>query len=188
MEPAAAYCSERLPNTRFVCCEGTVKLDGHGALGWFEPPADDDRGLDGPNPPMLNGLSASVLNVHSQMSQLLEEPIDPSDLHLLGHSQGGAIALAAGLTYSQTIGSVCTIAGYLALTPEMVPAETKTTFHLHHSNDDDNVTVRWAYYARERIQKWGHPCTLRCWDVDLNPHGIHPCQLDAICKAIDEHP
>ncbi len=128
MAPFGEYCAGHLPNTRFLTVEGPINLgDRHRpCLGWFEPPNDNDRACDGPQPPDFNGLNHSLVTVHKAIDQLVDDGADPQTIHLLGHSQGGAIALAAGLTYPAKLGSVCTIAAYLALTPEMKPTHSLT--------------------------------------------------------------
>jgi phospholipase/carboxylesterase len=186
MVPIGQYCLQILEETRFVSLEGPVKL-GTAAipmLGWFEPPNDAERALEGPNRPKLKGLPSSLAAVHQTIDCLIREGTEPGDIHLLGHSQGGAMAIATGLTYPRRLGSVCAVAGYLALTPPMQPTVTGTRYFLHHSNHDDNVSVRWAYYARDFIEKLGEPCELRCWEIERDPHSIHACQLKLICDAI----
>jgi len=186
MTPVGVYCTQRLEKTRFISLEGHVNCGTAEMpiLGWFEPPDDHNRALDGPSRPKLKGLSSSLAGVHEKLDQLIDEGTEPSEIHLLGHSQGGAIA--AGLTYAERIGSVCTIAGYLALTPQMQPIVSGTKYFLHHSNHDDNVTMHWAHYSRDFIEKHGEPCTLRCWDIDRDPHSMHTTQLDSICDTIRE--
>jgi len=188
MLPIGRYCSARLPATQFLRIEGPIDLGDRlrPCLGWFEPPNDNDRALDGPHPPKLNGLRRSLASVHDSIDQLIHEGANPQTIHLLGHSQGGAIALAAGLTYPSKLGSVCTIAAYLALTPDMAPVATGTRFFLHHSEHDDNVGFRWAGYARSFVERTGNVCVVRSWDIRVNPHSVHAQQLDEICKTISE--
>lgn len=186
MVPIGEYCTQILERTRFVSLEGHINFGTREIPmpGWFEPPSDDNRALEGPSRPELTGLPSSLAAVHETINLLIREGADPGDIHLLGHSQGGAMAITAGLTYPRRLGSVCTIAGYLALTPQMKPAVTGTRYFLHHSNHDNNVGLHWAHYARDFIQRFGEPCQLRCWDIDCDPHSIHSCQLKSICDAI----
>ncbi len=186
MLPIGAYCSQRLSQTRFLPIEAPIDLGGdiRPCLGWFEPPDDSDRAFDGLNPPRFAGLKRSLALVHATIDELVNKGVDPSTIHLFGHSQGGAIALAAALTYPTTLGSVSTIAGYLALTSDLSTRPNGTRFFLHHSNHDDNVSVRWADYAKSFVARSGSPCVVRRWDIKPNAHGIHPEQLDAVCSTI----
>ena len=186
MLPIGDYCARHLANTKFLAIEGPINLGDKYSplLGWFEPPDDNNRALDGPNPPELNGLQDSLALVHKTIRELVDRGADPETIHLLGHSQGGAIALSTGLTYPTKLGSVCTIAGYLALTPAMRPQATDTTYFLHHSEHDDNVGVQWAHYAKSFLENTGASCKVHCWDIKRDPHSIHVEQLDAICTTI----
>ena len=186
MLPIGEYCARQVGKTRFLPIEGPVNLGDRNSpcLGWFDPPRDKDRALDGPHPPQLNGIKDSLAMVHATIDKLVDQGMDPLTIHLLGHSQGGAIAIAAGLTYPRKLGSVCTIAGYLAFTRDMEAVPTGTNYFLHHSEHDDNVGFRWADYARSFVERTGNRCTVLPWDIRDNPHSIHDQQLDAICTAI----
>ncbi len=180
------HCRRHLSKTKFIAIEAPKNLGSEQAplLGWFVAPDDDNRALEGPNPPKLDGLADSVAMVHERVRDLIDQGEDPHNIHLLGHSQGAATALAAGLTFPTRLGSVCTIAGYLALTPAMRPIANGTKYFIHHSQQDCNVSVRWAHYLQSFVRSVGEFCELRCWDIDRNPHSIHVNQLDAICSEI----
>ncbi len=186
MVPIGVYCSRYLHDTRFLSIEGPINLGSpfSPCLGWFDPPRDKDRALEDPHWPAFNGLEQSLALVHETIGDLVNQGIDPLAIHLLGHSQGGAIALTAGLTYPKKLGSVCTIAAYLALTRDMQPSATGTKYYLHHSKHDNNVRFRWANYAKSFVENCGNSCTVHPWDIRDNPHSIHPQQLDAICATI----
>ena len=188
MEPFADYCRGRLVGSQVFTIEGPINFhtDTDRMLGWFDPPNDQERSLDGPDRPKLNGITKSVAFIHGEIRRLVNQGNDTKSIHLLGHSQGGAIAMAAGLTFPERLGSVCTIAGYLALIPEMSLLATGTKYFLHHSERDDNVSVRWARYAQDFIRGIGEPCELTCWNIDRNPHWIHADQLDSVCTAISD--
>ncbi len=186
MLPIVDYCSRLLEDTEFRVVEGPFN---HGTalspvLGWFTPPGNKNRALEGENWPALNGLEESLAVVHKTIDDLVAAGMDPQAIHLLGHSQGGAMAIAAGLMYPARLGSVCTIAGYLALTRDLRPVTTGTPYFLHHAEQDDNVGVRWAHYAQRFVEGIGESCEVRCWDIPRDPHSIHAEQLDAICATI----
>lgn len=186
MLPISDYCARQLPGANFGYVEGPINLGdpGRPCRGWFEPPQDHDRALDGPNPPRLDGLRTSVALMHNTIDELVERGMKPSKIHLLGHSQGGAITIATGLTYPARLGSVCTIAGYLAMTRDVFPVSMGTPFLLHHSQHDNNVSFRWALYAKAYIEGTGSCCTIYPWDIRDSPHSVHREQLDAICASI----
>lgn len=186
MIPVGKYCSDLLPATEFLSIESSLDLGGPGSplLAWFIPPADDGRALESPNPPEFAGLKNSLAVAHQAIDDAVRRRGDAGSVHLLGHSQGGAMAIAAGLTYPQQLGSVCSVAGYLAVQPDSPLTAAKTKFFLHHSPHDDNVGFRWADYTREFIERQGNPCVVVSWQITAEPHGIHAEQLDAICATI----
>ncbi len=188
MDSISRFCSRRLTGAQFSAIEAPINLGSRTEpeLGWFVPPSDDQRSLQGAKRPEFEGIVESVALIHQAIDQCVDRGIESTSIHLLGHSQGGAIAIASGLTYPERLGSVCTIAGYLALGPAMTVRGTGTKYFLHHSNHDDNVSVRWAHYAENFIKKIGEPCELECWDIDLNPHWVHVDQLEKICTAISQ--
>lgn len=162
MNPIHEYCGRRLDETNFLAVEGPFDLGSPGSpcLGWFEPPGEN-RFVDGPDPPRLNGIGQSVDLVHHTIDALADRGVEPKQIHLLGHSQGGAIAIASALTYPESLGGVYSIAGYLAFTPDMKLLGTGTPYYLHHSAYDDKVDYKWAVYAKAFLEKQGRFAAMR---------------------------
>lgn len=187
-EPMIEHLREMVSQTQFVSVRGTLNFgtSAEPSLGWFIPPKDKDRAFDVPKPPRYNGLSQSLAKIHREISEAIDGGTDPSRIHLVGHSQGGAIALAAGLTYPKRLGGIHTIAGYLALNNQLKLSDQATETYLHHSIHDGNVTVQWAKYAKAYLDLAGIPCKLQCWDIADDPHSVHPCQLDEIGREINQ--
>ena len=185
----ADYFKHQIANTETVVLQGPINFgtDSCPAYGWFEPPADRHRALDDPSRQLPNGLSRSVDYVHVKIRELTAGGVSPENIHLIGHSQGGAAAITSGLLYNGRLGSVSTIAGYLSLDTSMAPTLNETHYHLHHSLHDDNVSVKWVHYAKEYIEAVGCPCDARCWDLRNDPHGIHKPQIEVICHGIQKH-
>ena len=155
------------------------------AYGWFTPPANEHRALDDPERKAPSGLDKSVQLVHDKIDQLIQTGSAPQDIFLIGHSQGGATAITAGLTYPKTLGGVIAVAGYLALTEAMTPQKTETPFRLHHALEDDNVSCYWADYARNFMEELGISCQVKFWDLSMYPHSVHPCQVEAIAEWLN---
>ena len=180
------YCEHQIVGSDFISLEGPINLGSASipSLGWFVPSGDEFRAIDDPRGRKPKGINQSVSYVQQEIEGLLSNGVRAEDVYLLGHSQGGATAIAAGLTFSRRLGGVFTIAGYVALGGEMTPRSNGTPFMLHHSNYDHNVNVRWSHYARNYISGLGGECDVTCWKIPENPHGIHKCQIDAICDVI----
>ena len=185
----ADYCKSQIQQMETVLLQGPIIFgsDSCPGYGWFDPPADRHRALDDPNRQSPNGLARSVDYVHNTIQELTARGVRPENIHLMGHSQGGAAAITSGLMYHARLGSVSTIAGYLSLDASMVPTMNGTHFHLHHSLHDDNVSIKWIDYVKKYIENIGCQCDAQCWDIANDPHGIHKPQIDALCHGIQEH-
>ncbi|MCH2120060.1 MAG: alpha/beta fold hydrolase [Planctomycetota bacterium] len=175
-----------------VAPEETILLEGPfdvgkgtaSAFAWFTPPDDAHRALDDPKRASPSGLEKSVKKIHDQIDQFVQGGTPTNQIFLIGHSQGGAAAITAGLMYPQTLGGVIAIAGYLTLDEAMHPSVTKTPFRFHHALEDDNVSCYWADYARNAMEELGLNCQVKFWDFSENPHAIHPPQIEAISEWI----
>lgn len=186
MTSIGKHCARLLPETEFVSLEAPINLGSQEkpCLGWFQPPDDDKRALERPDPPQFSGIDRSLDLVSTALDQLISRGVNSRSIYLLGHSQGGAISITTGLTYPHPLGGIHTIAGYLAWLPTMDHSWTKNSFFLHHSLHDDVVGFRWADYTKSFIDRAGHDCRVQGWDIKNSPHFMHKRQLDAICGAI----
>lgn len=187
MQSIAAALSQSVSPAESVFIEGpfNVAQGTEAAYGWFTPPADEHRALDDPQRKAPSGLDQSVQKVHDQIEQLIQAGTASRDIFLIGHSQGGATAITAGLTYPGSLGGVVAVAGYLALTETMSPQKTQTPFRLHHALEDDNVSCYWADYARNYMDDLGLSCQVKFWDLSVYPHSVHPCQIEAIAEWLN---
>jgi len=53
-----------------------------------------------------------VARLHATLDQLVAEGLQPADIVLGGFSQGGAIALSAGMSYPKPLGGLVSISGW----------------------------------------------------------------------------
>lgn len=189
MSTISKHCARLLPDTRFASIEAPLDLgkDSHRCLGWFQPPDDDKRELERNDPPSLAGIEQSLQLVSQTLDNLVSEGIDSRHIYLLGHSQGGAMAITTGLTYAKPLGGIYTIAGYLAWLPTMKLNGLRNRFCLHHSIHDDVVGFRWSDYARTFVENGGHVCCVQSWEIRNSPHFMHKRQLDSICSDMLSH-
>lgn len=157
---------------------------GNPCWGWFEPPDDLERDFEVAEPPAFGGIEESIARIHSAIDAVRASGVDSRHIHLVGHSQGGAIALSACLTYAQPLGSVSTVAGYLALTPQLRAQASGTPYFLHHCRNDDNVSFKWAGYAQARIEKIGERCEIVEYPESPYPHSVQPSQITSIANLL----
>jgi len=182
----ARYFKQRVPFSEAQILQGPINFGTttQPSYGWFIPPSNNRRALDDPQRNKPEGLRESISLIHDQISKLVTNGARSDKIFLFGHSQGGAAAIAAGLTYNRTLGGVLTIAGYLSLDDSTPVAENSTKYRLHHSLHDRNVKVEWSHYARNYILENGGDCEVTQWDIRDDAHGIHMEQVDKICDAI----
>lgn len=103
---------------------------------------------------------------------------DPRQVHLLGFSQGAAMALALALTAPRHIRSVVSIAGRIlpACAPHAVPAEAMRhlTLLIQHGSEDDLVPPQESVTACRLFAELGIPLGLREYKAG---HTITPAML-----------
>ena len=86
--PIGEYCIQVLKDTRFINLEGVVKVRSGRTwrLGWFQPPSDKNRALEGADRPAFGGLAASLEYVHWKFDELIDKGME-----LEGFDRDGAI-------------------------------------------------------------------------------------------------
>jgi phospholipase/carboxylesterase len=78
---------------------------------------------------------------------------------LAGFSQGGAIALLAGLRYGERLAGIMALSTYLplagTLAAERAPANADVPIFMAHGQYDDLIPLQRAQASRERLEKLG---------------------------------
>ncbi len=92
---------------------------------------------------------------------------------LAGFSQGGAIVLHAGLTYSQRLGGILALSTYLAmpdaLAAEISAANRATPVFIGHGTEDTIAVYALAEDTRTRLQALGGAVELHAYRM---PHSV----------------
>eukprot|EP00929_Paragymnodinium_shiwhaense_P002954 TRINITY_DN103300_c0_g1_i1.p1 TRINITY_DN103300_c0_g1~~TRINITY_DN103300_c0_g1_i1.p1 ORF type:complete len:211 (+),score=40.21 TRINITY_DN103300_c0_g1_i1:111-743(+) len=89
-----------------VSCNG-----GCASTSWFDI-IDIPVGLSEPQPPQ--GIDTSVEKMHELIEKVKAEGVPAQNIILGGFSQGGTMALLAGLKYPETLAGVISISGWCA--------------------------------------------------------------------------
>eukprot|EP00927_Polykrikos_kofoidii_P040512 TRINITY_DN34615_c0_g1_i1.p1 TRINITY_DN34615_c0_g1~~TRINITY_DN34615_c0_g1_i1.p1 ORF type:complete len:333 (+),score=54.16 TRINITY_DN34615_c0_g1_i1:132-1001(+) len=76
--------------------------------GWF-----DLEKVPIENGSRLKGLDESVCRVHGMLQEAERLGVQPSRVVLGGFSQGGLLALQAGLTYKRPVAGICAVSGWV---------------------------------------------------------------------------
>ncbi|MDX9768684.1 MAG: alpha/beta hydrolase [Ectothiorhodospiraceae bacterium] len=113
-------------------------------------------------------ISESVQQVRALMAEEVRLGIAPERVFLAGFSQGGVIALHAGLTHPEPIGGVIALSTYLPFAERVAPRQRPAVF-LAHGQHDPVIPLAAAERARDWLKDAG--CDLR-WQVYPMQHSV----------------
>ncbi|MDC1209249.1 alpha/beta hydrolase [Litorivicinus sp.] len=144
--------------------------------GWYDiTDVDIARTID------VDGIRKSADRVDNIIKAQIEAGIAPHNILLVGFSQGGAVALYAGVRSSCGLGGVLALSTYwvgdqdrdllLGQNPMNLPIE------IHHGTLDPVVPYALGEAAFESLQSLGYPVTFQAYSM---PHSVMPEQLRAI--------
>lgn len=106
------------------------------------------------------GIEESVAQVHGLIAAQNQAGIDSSRIILAGFSQGGVVALHAGLRHGQPLAGIVGLSCYLPLAAELEqarsPAQAKTPLLLMHGSLDPVVAPALGEHARATLGQWGY--------------------------------
>lgn len=104
--------------------------------------------------------------------------VPSKQIYLMGFSQGGAMALYAGLTYSNSIAGIVNISGYLPLRHKLAKHRhvnnQHTPLHFIHSNHDLVVPFELAKMSASFLRDLGYKIN---WQEHTMGHTIDPSVL-----------
>lgn len=155
-KPWAQQLANVLPKTRFVLPHAPVQpvtwANGEPLSAWYDLRSnnflenEDER-----------GILQAVAYVHRLIDEQLASGIDSQKIFIGGFSQGCAIALLAGTLYSQTLGGIFGIAGYLPLEnywqKQQHPANRHTPILWQHGSRDPLITLCQTEQGRTLLAK-----------------------------------
>lgn len=182
--PIAAELTFRSkPATRFIFPHAqdlpvTIN-NGYIMPAWFDIlDAQIDRVIDTPQ------LKQSSAYIHSLIAQQIEYGIASTNIILAGFSQGGAVALDAGLEFSQTLGGLMVLSSYFATTGNIAPAPANAGIPilLQHGLQDPIVPEQLGRESRDKLQAMGYQVQYQTYAM---PHSVCPQQVDDISQWLD---
>jgi Predicted esterase len=126
--------------------------------------------------------------MHHIIAAQMAAGIPANQIALVGFSQGGAVALYAGVRTTEPL------AGILALSTYWVGAQDPTlksgcdpsgvSIEIHHGTADPVVPYELGEQAFEALKALGYPVTFQAFDM---PHSVVPEQLRAIGDWMARH-
>ena len=128
-----------------------------------------------------DGIHTSARQVDILVQREIRSGITARHIVLAGFSQGGAIALHAGLRYPQRLAGIIVLSSYLPL-PATVPTERNPAnfdipIFMGHGDEDMVVRLQYALDSERRLQELGYTVEWHRYDMQ---HSICNEEVDDI--------
>ena len=106
---------------------------------------------------------------------------------IAGFSQGGAIALAAGLRHAKPLGGIVALSTYLPLADgtenELDAANRKTPIWMAHGESDPTIPHALGAMSREWLKSHGYEVQ---WHGFSMPHSVCPAEIAPVSRWLGE--
>ena len=131
--------------------------------------------------PDERGIRESQAAVERLIARERERGIDTARIVLAGFSQGGAIALQAGLRYRERLGAIVALSSYLALEDsldaEAAAANKPTPIFMAHGTQDPIVPLQLAEASQRALRMRGYDVEWHTWPM---PHSVCAEEVEAL--------
>ena len=132
--------------------------------GWY-----DVLSLDLPRQEDAEGVYASEQAIYQLLDREKSRGVPADRIVLAGFSQGGAMALHAGLRYPDRLAGILALSCYVPLasrlSSERRPANQTTPIFMAHDDYDAIIQIRHSQQSLELLESLGHP-------VEWNDYGM----------------
>ncbi|WP_199100962.1 alpha/beta hydrolase [Dyella sp. ASV21] len=160
------------PALRFVFPHAPVRpVTINGGLpmrAWY-----DIAGVDLVSRQDESGMRDSIANVDALIARENERGVPTGHILLAGFSQGGAIALSAGLRHADRLGGIIALSTYLplqdSLAGERSVANADTPIFWGHGTGDPIVPLTRGVASRDLLQSLGYQVA---WHTYPMPHSV----------------
>ena len=148
------------PALRFVFPHAPVRPvtinNGMSMRAWY-----DIAGFDPHARQDVAGIRASIGEVETLIAREHARGVPSERIVLAGFSQGGAIALAAGLCHAEKLAGIIALSTYLPMSATLVAergtANAATPIFWGHGTVDPVVVLQRGVDSRDRLQSLGYP-------------------------------
>jgi len=129
----------------------------------------------------LTGVRRSQAHVEALMAREVERGVTPPRIVLAGFSQGGALALYAGLRHPERLAGIVALSTYLidgpSLAAEASPANRDVPIFMAHGTQDPVVQFAWAELSRQALADGG-------WNVEWHTYRMaHAAVLEEVAAC-----
>jgi phospholipase/carboxylesterase len=129
----------------------------------------------------LAGVRTSAAQVEALIARERSRGIAAERIVVAGFSQGGAIALYAGLRHAERLAGIVALSTYLvqgdALAAEASVANRDVPVFMAHGTQDPMVRLEWGEASRRALAARGYPVE---WHAYPMPHSVVREEIDAI--------
>ena len=118
----------------------------------------------------LDGVRRSQAHVDALLVREASRGIAPRRTLLAGFSQGGAIALYAGLRFDARLAGIIALSAYL-IGADQVDAQASSAnrdvpIFMAHGTQDQVIALAWAEHSRDVLEAGGWPLEWRAYPMD----------------------
>ena len=147
---------------------------------WYDIAMNDIARL-----PDERGIRESQAAVEQLIARERGRGVPAERIVLAGFSQGGAIALQAGLRHASRLGGIVALSTYLALEEsldaEAASANKATPIFMGHGTEDAIVPLRLAEASRAALERRGYRVAWESWPM---PHAVCGEEIEAVADFI----
>ena len=157
--------------------------NGHVMRAWYDIAMNDISRL-----PDERGIRESQGMVEELITRESQRGIDPDHIVLAGFSQGGVIALQAGLRYRAPLAGIIALSTYLALDEsldaEAQAANREVPILMAHGTQDQVIPVQLAERSRDALTRRGYKVD---WQSYPMPHSVCAEEVEEIGEFLMEN-
>ena len=154
--------------------------NGHEMRAWYDIKMNDIARL-----PDEGGIRESQAQVGRLIERERSRGMESSKIVLAGFSQGGAIALQAGLRHANRLAGIVALSTYLpleeSLAAEGAGANKATPIFMGHGTQDDIVPLRLAELSRSQLKSKGYEVEWHTWPM---PHSVCGEELEEVAAFL----
>lgn len=116
------------------------------------------------------GLREAEETLDELIQQESQNGIPPDRIVIAGFSQGGALALYAGLRYPEKLAGLIGLSTYLPslekFSPTQYAANKETPIMLAHGRSDPIVKIEWDLMTKEALERFHYSITWHTYDME----------------------
>jgi phospholipase/carboxylesterase len=134
------------------------------------------------------GIRASIVRVETLIGREMERGVPIANIVLIGFSQGGAIALAAGLRHPDRLAAIVALSTYLPIAEvtagERHAANAATPIFMGHGAFDPVVPHYLGERSRDQLREWGYSVD---WHSYPMAHQVCPPEISDLAEFLATH-